>query len=309
VLSQPGRFNLLIVSGDGRRVFRFYLPRPLAWAALGLLAATVLGSAAILTEYLVLTRQRESLTAPRSQAGEHHPLLDATRQRLAEIQTEMAAWRALHARIWEPFGPETHGIAERSGVGGGGQPVTEPGAGPFAMTAQLEQLAAVVGEEGQKLRALERLMSRAGKALAALPSRWPIRGLVNSEFGRRVSPWTGAAEHHSGLDIAAEIGTPVKAPAPGVVVFTGVMPDYGTTLVLDHGSEIKTLYGHLQKIQVLQGQKVERGQQIALSGNTGRTSGPHLHYEISVRGQPVNPRGYLWDVPETAPRGISAVSR
>ena len=152
-------------------------------------------------------------------------------------------------------------------------------------------------------------MSQAGKALAALPSRWPIRGVVNSEFGRRISPWTGAPEQHSGLDIAAEIGTPVKAPAPGVVVFTGTMPDYGTTLVLDHGNEVKTLYGHLQNVQVLQGQKVERGQQIALSGNTGRTSGPHLHYEITVRGQPVNPRGYLWDAPGAAPAGLSAAGR
>jgi murein DD-endopeptidase MepM/ murein hydrolase activator NlpD len=142
-----------------------------------------------------------------------------------------------------------------------------------------------------------------------LPSRWPIRGVVNSEFGRRVSLWTGAPEYHSGLDIAAGIGTPVKAPAPGVVVFSGTMPDYGTTLVLDHGSEIKTLYGHLQKIQVLPGQKVERGQQIALSGNTGRTSGPHLHYEITVQGQPVNPRGYLWDTPEATPAGRSAAAR
>jgi murein DD-endopeptidase MepM/ murein hydrolase activator NlpD len=309
VLTQPGRFNLLIVSGDGRWVLRLYLPRPLAWTGLALLAATVVTSAAVLTDYLALARQRGTVAALRGRAGEHDRLLDATRERLAEIQTEMASWRGLHARIWEPFGPEAHGIAERSGVGGVGRPVTEPGAGSSALAAQLEQLAAVVGDEGQKLRALERLMSRAGKTLAALPSRWPIRGVVNSEFGRRISPWTGAPEHHGGLDIAAEIGTPVKAPAPGVVVFAGPMPDYGTTLVLDHGSEIKTLYGHLQKIQVLQGQKVERGQQIALSGNTGRTSGPHLHYEISVRGQPVNPRGYLWDVPVAAPRGISAASR
>jgi murein DD-endopeptidase MepM/ murein hydrolase activator NlpD len=309
VLSQPGRCNPLIVSGDGRRVVRLYLSPPLARAGLALLAATVLSSAAILTDYIALARQRGAVAALRGRAGEHDRLLDAARQRLAEIQTEMATWQALHARIWEPFGPESHRIAERSGVGGVGQPVTEPGAGSSALTAQLEKLAAVVGDEGEKLRALERLMSRAGQALAALPSRWPVRGGVNSEFGRRISPWTGAPEHHSGLDIAAEIGTPVKAPAPGVVVFAGTMPDYGTTLVLDHGSEIKTLYGHLQKIQVLQGQKVERGQQVALSGNTGRTSGPHLHYEISVRGQPVNPRWYLWDVPEEAPRGISAASR
>jgi murein DD-endopeptidase MepM/ murein hydrolase activator NlpD len=180
-------------------------------------------------------------------------------------------------------------------VGGVGQPVPGHDAGPAALVLQLEQLATSVISEGQQLRALDRLMARAGKFLAALPSRWPVRGTVNSEFGRRLSPWTGAPETHGGMDIAADLGTPVKAPAPGVVVFAGAAPDYGSTVVIDHGHEIKTLFGHLQKIQVTQGQKIERGQQIAFTGNSGKSSGPHLHYEISVRGQAVNPRGYLWD--------------
>ena len=78
-------------------------------------------------------------------------------------------------------------------------------------------------------------------------------------------------------------------------MFAGSQAEYGNTVIPDHGNDIKSLYGHLQKIHVAQGQRVERGQVIALSGNTGKSSGPHLHYEILVKGQAVNPRGYLWD--------------
>ncbi len=264
----------------------------------GALAALVLLVVALgLTwrDYVALARHRSTLAARPDVSGEQERLIESVRRRLTEIQTEMAAWRAVHARIWEPLGPEAPGLTERSGVGGTGQPVAGRDGGPTGLVLQLEQLATAVGDEGLKLRALERLMARAGKVLAALPTRWPVRGAVNSEFGRRLSPWTGSPEHHSGMDIAAEIGTPVKAPAPGVVVFAGAALDFGNAVVIDHGHDIKTLFGHLQKIHVAQGQRVDRGQPIALSGNTGKSSGPHLHYEITVRGQSVNPRGYLWD--------------
>jgi len=141
---------------------------------------------------------------------------------------------------------------------------------------------------------MEKLVA-AGKALAALPSRWPVRGGVNSEFGNRVSPWTRVTEFHSGLDINAQPRTPVRAPAGGTVFFAGAQPEYGNTVILDHGQEVRSLYGHLSQIGVKQGERVERGQVIAYSGNTGRSSGPHLHYEILVKGHSVNPRAYLWD--------------
>jgi murein DD-endopeptidase MepM/ murein hydrolase activator NlpD len=97
------------------------------------------------------------------------------------------------------------------------------------------------------------------------------------------------------MDIGAPRGTPVVAPAAGTVVFAGTQPEYGVSLIIDHGNDIKTLYGHLTRVDVTAEQKVERGQVIAHTGNTGRSSGPHLHYEIQVKGQPVNPRSYLWD--------------
>ena len=131
--------------------------------------------------------------------------------------------------------------------------------------------------------------------LAALPTRWPVRGAVNSEFGTRQSPWTRASEFHAGMDIAAERGTPVRAPSRGTVTLAGPHGEYGIAVILDHGNDIRTVYGHLSQTSVRVGQPVERGTELGLTGNTGRSSGPHLHYEILVKGQPVNPRAYLWD--------------
>ena len=108
-------------------------------------------------------------------------------------------------------------------------------------------------------------------------------------------PWAASSEFHSGIDIGAPIGTEVKAPAPGTVVFAGRQAEYGVTLIIDHGNETKSLYGHLSKLNVAADQKIQRGDLVAFSGNTGRSSGPHLHYEIQVRGQPVNPNTYLWE--------------
>jgi murein DD-endopeptidase MepM/ murein hydrolase activator NlpD len=164
-----------------------------------------------------------------------------------------------------------------------------------AIGDELEQLTAIVKEEGDNLRALERFLGRATRVLAALPSRWPVRGQVNSGYGSRASPWLAKLEFHKGLDIGAPVGTPVKSPAPGTVVFAGVNAEYGQTLILDHGNETKSLYGHLSRLSVAVSEKVQRGEVIALTGNTGRSSGPHLHYEIQVKGQAVNPTSYLWE--------------
>ena len=145
------------------------------------------------------------------------------------------------------------------------------------------------------MRALERMITRASRVITALPSRWPVRGGVNSEYGTRQSPWSSDREFHSGMDIRAGMGTPVYAPAAGSVVLAGAAQDYGTTIVLDHGQAISTLYGHLSKLNVKAGQQVQRGAIIGYTGNTGRSSGPHLHYEILAKGRAVNPRAYLWD--------------
>ena len=294
-MRKPKRFNLLIVHGDGARILRLSLPRWVLYGGLTVLALAVSTLGAIYGDYVSLKRQFSQVAALQQQVVEQRTLIDSFHRRIAEVRTEVGSWRQLHARIWEPLGPAEGPAKKGTGIGGG-EPVRAAFPGDrVALSREMDLLTATVNEEGQSIRALERFMVKAGRVLAALPSRWPVRGAVNSEFGRRLSPWTGAPEFHSGMDIASERGTTVKAPAPGTVFFAGSQAEYGNTVILDHGNDIKSLYGHLQKIHVTQGQRVERGQVIAYTGNTGKSSGPHLHYEILVKGQTVNPRGYLWD--------------
>ena len=131
--------------------------------------------------------------------------------------------------------------------------------------------------------------------MARLPLRLPLRGPVRSEFGPRRSPWNGAPELHEGLDIGSPSGTPVSAPAAGTVVTAEHRGDYGKHVVIDHGNGVRTLYGHLMRIDVTVGQQVAKGQALGLVGSTGRSTGPHLHYEMLVQGTPVNPRAFLWE--------------
>jgi len=223
--------------------------------------------------------------------SEHHAVLGRFNRRVAELRHEVASWRELHARIWQPFGRDLGPRTAREGIGG--PSVTDQASG--ARSDELDLLAESVLEARDNLVALERFVSRAGQALASLPSRWPVRGVINSGFGRRLSGWTNGLEFHSGIDIGASQGTPVRAPAAGTVAFAGAHAEYGLTIMIDHGREIRTVYGHLSRLTATQGQAIERGAVIGLTGNTGRSSGPHLHYEILVKGQPVDPRAYLWD--------------
>ena len=294
-MRRPHRFNLLIVHGDGTRVLRLNLPRWLLYGSLTVLLLAVSTLGAIFGDYVSLKQQFGKVAALQRQTAEQQALIESFHTRIAQVRNEISTWRTLHAKIWEPFGPEAGPAPKGTGIGGG-EPVRAAFRGDrVAIARELDLLTTTVSEEGQSLRALERFIAKAGRVLAALPSRWPVRGAVNSEFGRRLSPWTGAPEFHAGIDISSDRGTAVKAPAPGTVIFAGLRAEYGNTVIVDHGNDIKSLYGHLQKIQVTSGQRVERGQVIAISGNTGKSSGPHLHYEILVKDQPVNPRGYLWD--------------
>ena len=292
----PKEFNLLVVHGDGRRVVRLALSRWVIVIALGVLLAAPIALAVIYGDYLQLRRERASLAQLTARVTEQQTLIESSQARMRELRAEIDSWRDLQARIWEPFGPED-GKAKRGSAMGGQTGPARTGEGPDrgAIGDELERLTSLVKDEGENLRSLERFLVRATRVLAALPSRWPLRGPVNSGFGGRVSPWSSRSEFHSGLDIGAPIGTAVKSPAPGTVVFAGIHPEYGQTLVIDHGHETKSLYGHLSKLQATTNQKVQRGEVIALSGNTGRSSGPHLHYEIQVKGQSVNPTSYLWE--------------
>lgn len=128
---------------------------------------------------------------------------------------------------------------------------------------------------------------------SAIPSIWPVRGQITGGFGQRMDPLSGEGAFHAGVDISAPRGTEIQATADGVVVDAGPEAGYGNEILLDHGSGMTTKYCHLSKIYVIVGQEVKRGEVIGTVGMTGRTTGPHLHYEVLVHETPVNPAKYL----------------
>ena len=136
-------------------------------------------------------------------------------------------------------------------------------------------------------------MRTSGELLVHTPSIWPVRGYLSSGFGRRSDPFTGRKSRHSGIDVAATRGTKVMAPANGVVVSVGRRGPYGRSIMIDHGNDIITRYGHLHGYNVGAGQHVQRGDVIGFVGNTGRSNAPHLHYEVWVHDKAQNPIHYI----------------
>ncbi len=122
---------------------------------------------------------------------------------------------------------------------------------------------------------------------------WPVSGEITSPYGYRVHPIWGTTIYHSGIDIGVDEGTPVHAADGGVVVWSGWMGGYGYAVVIDHGNGLSTLYGHNSELAVDEGQSVAKGQVISYAGSTGNSTGPHVHFEVRVNGDPVDPMGYL----------------
>jgi murein DD-endopeptidase MepM/ murein hydrolase activator NlpD len=161
------------------------------------------------------------------------------------------------------------------------------------MQEDLKQLQTDAYQQELSFLELEGYLRDQKSLLASTPSIWPTRGWLTSGFGYRKSPFTGRREMHNGLDIATRMGTNVVASADGVVVKSNVVPGLGKVVVLDHGYGFQTVYGHNSRVLVKVGQKVKRWQTIALVGSTGRSTGPHVHYEVRINGIPVDPLRYI----------------
>lgn len=157
------------------------------------------------------------------------------------------------------------------------------------------ELAEGAGERAESLSVLLGALADKRQRLVSMPSIWPAKGWLTSRFGARVSPFTGRRQVHAGIDIAAASGTSIYAPARGRVTFAGRKGPLGKALVVDHGFGVKTVYGHMKEIHVSTGETVERGQEIAAIGSTGRSTGPHLHYVVEVNGKARDPLDYIFD--------------
>ena len=164
---------------------------------------------------------------------------------------------------------------------------------PGQLQNKLDGLSFEAARQENSLQELQAYFEDQKSLLSSTPSVWPIRGWVTSDFGHRLDPFTAERIMHKGLDISSPFGAPVVSPSDATVIFAGMEGGYGKVLVLDHGFGIKTRYGHLSDINVKVGDRIKRGDHMAAVGNTGRSTGPHLHYEVRVNGVPENPRKFI----------------
>lgn len=222
--------------------------------------------------------------------------LNAMAARLGQLQAQMLRLDALGGRLAKHHGlPEQEfNFQQKPGQGG-----TEPGKSQFSLTPQqLELELAQFGQrlEGQadRMSIFESLTLREQLTKNVFPSLHPIsHGWFSSNFGWRIDPITGKQAMHEGVDFMAETGADIKAAAGGVVVYSDYHPQYGNMIDVDHGNGLVSRYAHASKRLARQGDIVLPGQKIAEVGNTGRSTGPHLHFEILSNGIPQNPARYL----------------
>jgi murein DD-endopeptidase MepM/ murein hydrolase activator NlpD len=159
---------------------------------------------------------------------------------------------------------------------------------------KLSEIEKKTSELESQLRYIKDVFDRNQIKLASTPSGWPVRGYITDGFGTRRNPFDGAGyEPHAGLDIATNYGTAIEATADGRVIFAGTFGGYGNVVVIDHGYGITTRYGHMSQISVRTGQYVTRGKAVGAVGSTGRSTGPHCHYEVRLHDRAVNPLGYI----------------
>jgi murein DD-endopeptidase MepM/ murein hydrolase activator NlpD len=225
-----------------------------------------------------------------------HNGLDAMATRVGQMQAQMQRLDALGARLAKLTGMNPAEFRFDQMPAQGGPLVSMPGneISVNGLEQQLNWLAQGVNDRSDKLLALETMLLQNQLSTKMLPSIPPISdGFYSSNFGWRLDPFTGANAMHEGVDYMVPMGTPIRASAGGVVAFADIHPQYGNMVEIDHGNDIVTRYAHASRLLVKVGQVVRRGDKIAEVGNTGRSTGNHLHFEVRYKGIAQNPVRFL----------------
>lgn len=223
--------------------------------------------------------------------------LNAMAVRIGEMQAQLTRLDALGERLSSLAGirPQEFRFSEQPGLGGAA-PTTLP---PQNLTMQqvnetVAGLSRQMEARTDMLGVLEAQLFEQAVKKKAMPTMMPVTAPYNaSGFGSRIDPFSGQQAMHEGIDFITDVGTPVVAAAGGVVQFAGFHPQYGNMIDIDHGNDLVTRYAHLSKVLVKEGDLLQRGRRIADSGNTGRSTGPHLHFEVRFRGAAQNPAKFL----------------
>lgn len=285
------KFAILIIPEGSHKVRRFSVKRGVVQTVAGLLLLMLLAVGAVLVDYTRTSLDRNELqslrTQNRTQATELRKLsasLESLREEMVVLAQNDAKVRVM-AQLSRPKSDVLAGI--------GGPPESDATTDFASLQKQIDQIVQAIDLRRESQEEIQAFLSDQRSLLASKPKGWPSRGWMTSGFGMRRSPFSGKPKMHEGVDIAASTGTPVYATADGIVSQAETVAGYGKLVVIDHGYGYKTYYGHNSKLNVKVGQKVRRSDRIASVGNTGSSTGPHVHYEVRLNGVPLNPRKYL----------------
>ncbi len=298
------RYYIIFVASEENGKLR-KIPVPLHYAYVFVAAAvvgafTITGMAGSYSRMLLKT-------ASFNQIRSQHEALRKDYQQLEQVaqqkEVQAASLGSLASEVSALYGLKQSKLAKSAAATATATPVPVDNNGDFtdaAYTASLDQLTSLrtTALSGRLSRAFEIGLSPSSPGgdwlnLADAPSLWPVVGPITSSFGEREDPFNGEGAFHAGIDISSTFGQPVRASADGIVLTAGMATGYGREIMVDHGNGIQTLYGHLSGFAVTSGEQVKRGQIIGYVGTSGRSTGPHLHYEVRIRNTPVNPHKYL----------------
>jgi murein DD-endopeptidase MepM/ murein hydrolase activator NlpD len=298
-------FNILIFGQKTSKTHHLRIRKKTFKVGLYLLAFCLLSTIFFFCDYVQVRKKGFELNQLRHETEEQRSKIHFFSSKIEDLESQLSRLKDFDKKIR---------IIANLEKGGKGQETTSfmgmGGPSPFdvreklkaekdesglvhQMRADVERLKSEAMSREESLSELEKLLQSKKEMLVHTPSIWPVHGWVTSGFGFRTNPFTGLTQMHEGLDISNCEGTPVVAPADGIVSATGKDFSYGNVIVISHGFGMTTRFNHLSKILVGAGQKVKRGDKIAEVGTTGKSTGPHLHYEVRVNGIPVNPVRYI----------------
>lgn len=221
--------------------------------------------------------------------------LDVMAQKVGEIQAKLMQIQSLTERVSSLAGIPPKEVKDKLGMAGAGGPLRADHSVNLAEVQKaIDDLMALSDQHSDILTVAEsRLFEQKIKSMA-IPTQLPVASSkIGSPFGWRIDPFTGRMALHTGLDFPAEIGTPIYATAGGIVVTQETHPEYGKMIEVDHGNNLISRYAHADRVYVKKGDLIKRGQKIATVGSSGRSTGPHLHYEVLANNSPQDPRKFL----------------
>ena len=300
-------YTIMILPNPASKTYRFSIRKKTLKIVAGAAFLFTVLISIFLIQYAVMIDKAWELRSLRQETKAQKVQIQSFVQTLGDLKNQMARLKEFDAklRVITDIGLPK-GRPQLFGMGGSQEPGLEDllsSAGPTESNVQKELLRGIehdlsylqseAAQQEVSFQELTDAVKTKQFMWASTPSVWPVRGWQTSEFGSRVSPFSGGMMMHNGIDIATRMETPVVAPAAGIVSYVGYHNGLGKLLRINHGYGLQTVYGHLSKFNIQPGHRVKRGDVIAYVGNTGLSTGPHLHYEVVVNNIPVNPLKYI----------------